>query len=667
MLLSIRERLRNNRVLKYGVITLISVPFALFGVNAYVSRALDPAVITVNDESIRASEFAYIYQQYRSNLAQRYGQQTLNRIPRTEIANNALRQAVSRMLRRQAADNVGIVVADSVLAREVAQDDAFLVDGHFDFDRYREVLSHSNTTPSAFEESLRQAIMLRSIQRALELSSFIPENELRLERELLRQERYLEWFRFSRDNVKTPPVSTAVDRSDLEALYEEQKEELRSPLKVEFKYIDLNIEDLIASIEVTADQVREAWEERADEFVVGEERAASHILLRLDRNAAEAEAAAVEKRMQELRRRILEGESFADLARRFSADPGSARNGGSLGRFKKGIMVPEFEQSVFSMAVGELSEPIRTDFGYHLIRVDEIAQEKAEFSEVEEEVREGLRRELAEEEYDRLRERLGFNAFEFATSLDASSRETDMPIQQSGLIGDGEGLMAYDAVRLEVADLSSKNRTGRNSDLIEVEDGRAVVVNLERFELPAELDFEGARPILSAEVIKKREQKRIEEAALNAVQLLRQGKKSGEVLRELGGNYEKPGFVSRRDRDQLPANVHETLFSLPREDKKDKTAESGPDRLQLQGGGAYPLPIDDESWAVLIYSPQGWRLSSDSPDDPELAEIDEEKIRSTRAQSFGSTDFLAMLIELERTADIDINHEYLTEFIEEQG
>ena len=507
MLLSIRERLQNNNVLKYGVIGLISVPFALFGVNAYVSRALDPAVITVNDQSIRATEFTYIYQQHRSNLARRYGQQRLNEIPQAEIANSALRQAASDMLRRQAADKVGIVVVDSVLAREVAQDDAFLVDGRFDFDRYREVLSRSNTTPKGFEENLRQAIRLRSIQQAFQLSAFIPDNELLLETELLHQERYAEWFRFTRDNVTTPPASTAVEQSQLETLYEQRKKKLRSPLKVEFKYIDLNIKDLAAKIDVTTDQVREAWEERADEFIVGEERAASHILLRLDRNAPETEADATENRMQELRDRILKGESFADLARSFSADPGSARNGGSLGRFKKGVMVPEFEQSVFSMAVGELSQPIRTDFGYHLIQVDDILQEKAKFSEVKDQVQAGLKRELAEEEYDRLRERLSFNAFEFATSLDASSRETGLPIQESGLVSDGDGLMAQDAVRREIADLSGKNRTGRNSELIEVEEGRTVVVNLDKFELPAELDLEGARPVLRAEIIERPREK----------------------------------------------------------------------------------------------------------------------------------------------------------------
>ena len=665
MLLSIRERLQNNNILKYGLLGLVSVPFALFGVSAYINQTLDPTVITVNDESLHASEFAYIYQQHRSNLAQRYGQQSLNQIPQTEIANSALRQALSNMLRRQAAEEVGIVVADAVLAREVALDDAFLVNGHFDFERYREVLSRSNTTPSAFEENLRQNIRLESIQRALQLSSFVPKNELHLETELQQQERYVEWFRFTRDNVITPPVSTAVELSELEARYEERKNQLSSPLKVDFKYIDLNIKDIAARIEVTDAQVHEAWEERADEFIVGEERAASHILLRLERNAPETEAAAAEKQLQELRNQIVEGEAFADLARRFSADPGSARNGGSLGRFKKGIMVPEFEQSVFSLNVGELSEPIRTDFGYHLIRVDEIVQEKAEFSEVKDQVQEGLERELAEEEYDRLRERLSFNAFEFITSLDASSRETGLPIQQSGLISDGEGLLAYEAMRREIVDFSDNKQTGRNSDLIEIEEGRTVVANLDKFELPAELDFAGARAVLSAEIIEKRERKRLEKAALSAVRLLREGKKSDEVRKELGGNYEKPGFIGRQDRDQLPEAAHEVLFSLPREDKSADDAQ--PDQRQLLGGGVYPLPIDDQSWVVLLYSPQGWRLSSDTEEDKQLAEIEEEKARSARAQSLGLTDFLAILIELQDISDIDINREYIKEFIEEQS
>ena len=670
MLLSIRERLQKNNVLKYGVIGLISVPFALFGINAYVGRVLDPAVITVNNNSIRASEFASIYQQYRSDLARRYGQQTLNLIPRAEIANNALRQALGTLLRRQAADDVGIVVAASALASEVAQDDAFLVDGRFDFDRYREVLSVSNTTPGAFEENLRQNIRLNSIQRALQLSSFIPENEIRLETELLRLERYIEWFRFGRDNVKTPPVSTDVDQSKLKALYKERRadKELRanllSPLKVEFKYIELNLGDVAAGLEVTDQQVREAWEERADEFVVGEERAASHILLRLDRNAPETEVTATEKRMQELRERILKGDSFADLARSFSADPGSARNGGSLGRFKKGVMVPEFERSVFSMAVSELSEPVRTDFGYHLIRVDEILQKKAEFSEVQSEVRTGLERELAEEEYDRLRERLSFNAFEFATSLDASSRETGLPIRQSGLISGGEGLLAYDVVRRELADLSSRNRTGRNSDLLEAEEGRTIVVNLDRFELPAKLDFEGARALLSAEVVVEREQERIKEAALSAVQLLRQGKTVTEVTQEIGGSYEKLGFVSRRDRDQLPERVRQTLFALPR--KKKATTPDSKTR-EFRDGQVHPVPIDDDTWAVLIYSPSGWRLSSDEGKDGEAAEVEERKKRSARALSMGTADFLAVLIEMQNSSDIDINQEYISEFIEEQG
>jgi len=388
MLLDLRDGIRNSKWLKYLLVTVICIPFALFGIGSYFSGGGPDYAAKVNGEKVSLGAFQNAYQTENARMRQMFGGQ----IP--EGFN-----AVSM---------IGNQAMNSVITQEVLR---------------------QSTVENGLAEQYRVDLVMQQLQNTSMSTSFALPNEEDRVKTLRDQKRKLSYISL---DVAKKAESIEVSDDDISAHYDENTSLYNNPEKVIIEYIELNIDDLKGDIEVTDADLNGYYDSNKSQWVAPEQRDASHILLSLDSDASDSDVEEKEAEALALIDRLNAGEAFEDLAREFSDDTGSAENGGSLGEFGQGVMVPPFEEAAFSMQEGELSAPVRSDFGFHIIKLNKIIAERGKsFDEVKEEVEDLFRSEAAETRYFEVSEQLQNAAYENSDSLEPAADETGLEVETS--------------------------------------------------------------------------------------------------------------------------------------------------------------------------------------------------------------------------------------------
>ena len=315
---------------------------------------------------------------------------------------------------------------------------------------------------------------------------------------------------------------------------------------------------------MSEEDLRRLYESDQARFVQPERREVRHLLLKVDSEADEAAAQAVLDEIQAIRARIRAGEPFEELAKTLSQDPGSAANGGSLGIIESGIMVPAFDQASFALPVGELSEPVRTPFGYHLIEVVRILPSEAKpFEDVREQLRTELAKQQAEKLFYDLAERLANISYESRDSLDPAAEELGLTIQRSDWIGreGGEGVLAHPKVLAAAFSLDVLVERN-NSDLIEPERDQlqAVVLRVTEHREASVRPLDEVREEVVTAIRDEQARSAAKAAAETLLDQLREGADWSAVGEDL--KPESPGLVDRQTAD-VPAGVLDAAFKLP--------------------------------------------------------------------------------------------------------
>jgi len=485
MLLDIRETIRNSKPLKYTLITLISIPFALVGIGSYLGGGGAADVATVDGEPVSAIDLERAYAMQRQRIAQMFG----GNIPDNFISDEQIReQALDGLVTSQVVSNVvedqKFAVGDQTLSASIRNNPQFQVDGQFDPETYENILRSSRTNVAAYEASLRQETALNQFQQGIYLTSFtLPAESERLS-ELSRQTRTVDLLRYS--------IADAMDKIDVSdedalAYFNENSDNYQFPERAKLEYVELNKADIAADIEISEEDAANYYDEFNARFVVPESRSASHILLEASGDSEIEEKTA---QLEEIKARIVAGESFSDLAKEFSTDIGSAQSGGSLGQILPGAMVAPFEEGVYGLAeVGDLSDIIETEFGVHLIKLDSItpAEGKA-FEEVKDEIIATMQGEEADKQFFELSEFLEESIASdpdtlsvAADAIGAELVETDwMDVDTT----EGEILSHPEVKAAAFSEAVLEEQS--NSDVITIAPGHLVSIRV--------LDHEGPRP-----------------------------------------------------------------------------------------------------------------------------------------------------------------------------
>ena len=339
MLQAIRNRAQG--FFAWVILILISVPFALWGIQNYVSTGAEEPIATVGDKEFFQRDINRAYQQFQQSP---YGQSQINE---EKIKQQLLSKLIEDEVLAQEIDQIDMVVNDDAVRQYISSIQYFQSDGKFDRDKYELILSSQGNSSAQFTAQVRKAFGMEQFKRAVLDTSFVTQTELERFFKIQNQERKIEYVVIS--VVDDESVMTT---DEVEKYYREHALSFATPERVSIEYLELSLDNLADKVNFTEDELALFYEENKDSYTTEGRRKVSHILFKLNSDADEAATELVRNKAEKARQRIVNGEDFAVVAKEMSDDTASAKNGGDLGLIRKGEMVQSFEDAAFALSQG---------------------------------------------------------------------------------------------------------------------------------------------------------------------------------------------------------------------------------------------------------------------------------------------------------------------------
>lgn len=367
---------------------LIIIVFVFWGVGSMQSGS-SAIVVSVNKEPILVHDFAMEYERQVESIRQRYPNMTLEGGQLVAVKQQVIQQMVSRLLVAQEAARLGIAVSAAELRQAIVQIPVFHNEaGQFDAEVYKSVLAKQRTTAGRFEEGVRADLLNQKMRELVQAGAMVTEAEARDMFNFAQEQRSAEFIMFATADYLDKAVVTD---AALQAWYDAHKAELTVPQKLDVEYVSLTPASIAKTSAVDDAAIAAYYADHMDDYMVAERMRARHILILADADASVEDDAKAKAEIEAIAAEIAEGADFAAMAAQYSQD-GSAANGGELGWFGRGMMIPSFEEAAFALKAGEVSAPVRSEFGYHLVKAEEY---EAAHAKPVEEVRDLIAEELA--------------------------------------------------------------------------------------------------------------------------------------------------------------------------------------------------------------------------------------------------------------------------------
>jgi len=530
----------------------IAVVFIFWGIQ--FESTVTTGAAKVNGETLSLELVRRAWQERQAELQQ----QTRAELPEALVKaeqERLLEQFIQREVLAQRAHERGYRVTDQELAETLYSFPALQVDGQFSRDRYAALLRSRGETEARFEAELRRDLEVQQLRNGIAISAFVTPGELRRRAELEGEQREF-------DHVSIPAARFAAGitpaAADVAAFYEKNKSRFLSPETVSLQYLELRLADVAAGVEVTEEGLRRHYDQvAAERYTEPEQRHASHILVE-----SGTDDAAAQKKAQALFARAKAGEDFAKLARENSDDPGSKAQGGDLGWATREAWVGPFAEAVFAMQPGEIRGPVKTQFGYHVIRLEatQPARQRG-FDEVRAELEEAYRNEQAQTVFYERSQQLADDSFAALSELDSVARKLGLPLGRvDGFTRQGGGEFGADARVIDAAFSDEVLRDRQNSAPLTIGDDRVVVLRVVDHKEPAQRALADATPEIELVLREQAARTAAEQAAKAAAAKLAAGRPLAEVAAELGLQNAGPARVTRTD-GTVPAELLKALFS----------------------------------------------------------------------------------------------------------
>lgn len=547
MLESIRKRTNSIYVLLiFGVIIVV---FIFWGVGPGGDKVQKDYVASVNGEGITVRDFQNVYRNqleyYRNNLGEGFTEETAEKL---DLKHRAVDILVNRLLAIQAAEKEGIEVFADEVQQAIASMPAFAEDGKFSFEQYDRVLKANRIMPQDFEESVKYDILTSKMRE--HVTSGVTVNEEELKETFSKEFRKVN-LEYVEVGWKSLLKSVKLTEEDARAYLSEHKDDFILPVQVRAFYAHADFDEMAGLIEVTDSDVKAFYEANRARFTKPEEIRARHILIRPDHEAADREGAEAEakKEAEQIHEMLARGDDFAKLALKLSADPGSASKGGDLGWFSRGVMIKPFEETAFALEKGEVSGVVKTEFGYHIIKLEERkAAEPIPLDEAAPEIRKELKRDMAREKAldvisgmkDRLVEAPGVEELRMVAQGQKGVR-----FATTGLFTEESPDKIF-AIDDRLLDTVFYMLEGRVSNAIETNRGVYIIKLIERIE-PHTPPFEDIKDAVTATA---REARAVEMASEKASEILaaaKDGAGLGGAAAKAGLKPAETGFFSFAD------------------------------------------------------------------------------------------------------------------------
>lgn len=562
MLQSINDRIQGW--LGWVIVAFISVPFALFGIQSYLEVDGNKFVATVNDTEITPIAFDRALSQQRARLQQMFGKN----MPQSEAYDKILKQQVLNQLitteaLNQYANETGYTISNASLSSAIQSIDAFKEDGVFSQDLYEKVINSQGMSLAGFEAMYRQELSTSHIQNTIMSSAISTSSEISQQQALNNQHRNISYIEF--DASKYIAKSDVTD-GEAKASFEQNSFRYMNPEQVSVQYLELKSEQLQNEVPISEADIKKSYDAYVENAKTNEQRKASHILVTLASDGSDAEKKLAKEKIEKVENELSAGADFAALAKQYSNDEGSAANGGDLGLVSKGMMVKAFEETLFDLNKGQVSEVVRTEFGYHIIKLNEIQAAKIESFETK---KSSIEKELKETGVQNLfyerAELLANLAYENPESLDLVAEQLKLKIQKTALFTrtNGVGVAANAKVRnsaFEDAILKDK----LNSNAIEITNKHVVVIRVEDHKPATAKDFELVKSNIVAELKIKQAKQKAQDAAAELVEKVQTDSTVSNwtaLMSQLNSSAKSLNLI-KRDSDKADSQLVKAAFKL---------------------------------------------------------------------------------------------------------
>lgn len=602
------------------IIGVIIVLMALTGFDAIMNVASNRnEAAEVNGEPIALGELSRAVDMQRRQLQQRFGGQfDASLLDEKLLRSSALDALIERKLLLQGAAQAGFGFSQPALDQLILLTPEFQQDGKFSAERFDQVIRQMGYDRLQFRQLLEQEMLIGQLQAGLAGSGFVTEEEVRAFAALERQTRD-----FASLTLQADSAAVSISDEQLKAYYDEHASEFMTAEQVRIEYVELKKERFFDQVEVSAEELQAEYEKEIANL--GEQRRASHILLEIGDALNDEQARA---KLEELRQRILAGEDFAALAKEFSNDPGSAAAGGDLGYAGQGVYDAAFEEALFALQVGQVSAPVKSEFGWHLIRLDDIqAAEVPSLDSLRPQLERELKTQKVEQRFVEVTKELEDAAFESA-DLQQPAQELGLEVREAAPFGreGGEGIAANRQV-VQAAFSTEVLTEGANSAALELDPDTVVVLRVKEHRKPEQQPLEQLADTLRD---KLRREKAAEQARQRGEALLaelREGKAPS-----VAGEWQSRAATGR-DQEGVDPQLLEALFRMPKPASAEQPSFAG---LSLANGDYVVLRLQDVGSA-------GAELGAE-----ELA-----MYRRFLASRSGQQDFQAFQRQLREQAEIE--------------
>lgn len=628
MLNFIRERAQGW--IAWVIVGLISIPFALWGVNSYLTGPSDVVVATVNGEPIKQAEYQQAFQQYRDRMRNMLGDKFDPALfDSIAVKKNVVDSLIEQKLLLSAGQEIGLKISNSALLQMIKATPAFQKDGQFNADAYSMVLARVGLTPERYEADLLSDALRQELAGNIQSSTIISQSTLENVFRLEKQTREIAYGVIPAYSLLD---QISVTDDEIRAYYDGHQANYLAPERVSVDYVELSVDSLGKSVDVEESDLQAFYIDNQDQFVGPQQRKTSHILIEGDEDSA-LEA------LDKVKMRLEQGEEFSDLAKELSQDIGSARQGGDLGYFQRGVMDANFEETAFSMSkVGDVSEPIKTEFGYHLIKLTGIKESQGKsFSESKTEIEALYRKQQGEELFYEQAEQLADLSYENPESLDVVAEELSLEVKTSQEFV-REGNISGIAKEQKIANVAFSEDVlvnELNSAVIEVSKSHLLVLHKNKHILASQLAFESVAPAITEQLRflqAKDKAKELGEVILSRL-------KSGESAESLFGDKEwAPEQTTGRINENLSEQILSRVFSIAK-------PTSG---VQFIG-----FTVTNGNYIVL-------QVSAVNEGNISTTSLEEQDgLRSHLLRAYGDSELQSFINSIKEQAEVELFEDYL--------
>ena len=542
----------------YLIVGLITIPFALFGIQDYASRSANNSIATVNGEDIDINIYYQELNSQQRNLQQQLG------AAYTQEIDNVLKQTlidslINEKLVENYADSLDIVTLDDEVRSVIEMNQAFLVDGVFSQDRYTQLLRLNSYSPAGYELAQSKALNREQIKINLNGSAFMSSAQTEQLNDLASQQRDVSYIAIQTENFED---EVSVTQSQISDYFNDNRSSFVEGRKVKVDFVELTLDAMEEPESPSAEDLQNLYDENEELYTNPERRRAQHILVENEDLA------------NDLLGQIKGGADFAELAKANSEDTSSNEEGGDLGFFESGLMGAEFDEAAFAMNIGDVSDVVPTDYGYfHIIKLTDIEPKTIQnFEEVESQLASLYVKNAKEKELFGLLEE--FVNLSYEESLDMVADQFNLEMQTSDYFA--EGSSDYDPKFVASAFSSAVIDEGENSEVMEINSEKFVVLALSDLQSERERDLNEVETQIEATLKSSAAKEIIDDLAENIASALSNGDEqtASQLINENSLEWVSEGWISRAS--ELPFGVTSKSFTLakPEEGRNTYSSES---------------------------------------------------------------------------------------------